>query len=272
MSRQPKLKVPSLSFIDKTPTPTRLLKAVDEIGLFREDEKISSAKSTSSNNPFDEHFRKALNKKDVPEKKDPNDDVLNTPQIFHDIQSAPPSAAVILPAPPAKKKIPIPKKLRPIYSAATASSTKTGDVLKPSNSSSIEKAQLLLKIPSGGTIQLSQIPFIKQESDPLALSDPISVVLDKRVNETSSIKLRTTKERSDDLRTRNRAAAFRARKRKREMSENLKQQVLLLSEKNKALEKENESLKNEVLNLRNQLSINKAPVIIALNQKCINPT
>ena len=52
MSDQPRLKVPTLSFIDKTPTPTRLLKAVDEIGL-----QLDSAKSTasSSNNPFDEH-------------------------------------------------------------------------------------------------------------------------------------------------------------------------------------------------------------------------
>lgn len=94
--QQPRLKVPSIIFSDKTPTPTRLLKAVDEIGLFHEDEKVSSAKSTSSNNPFDVDFRKALYIKKEAGKSDQIDDVLNTPQILHD-QSAPPSAAVLAP-------------------------------------------------------------------------------------------------------------------------------------------------------------------------------
>ena len=62
------------------------LKAVDEIGL-----QLDSAKSTasSSNNPFDEHFRKALssNKKvddlsESEEKKETVDDMLNTPLIL----------------------------------------------------------------------------------------------------------------------------------------------------------------------------------------------
>ena len=59
-----KLRVPSLNFSDKTPTPTKLLRILDEHGIFREDDQDhilpQSAKSTSSNNPFDEHFRKAL--------------------------------------------------------------------------------------------------------------------------------------------------------------------------------------------------------------------
>ena len=75
------------------------LKAVDEIGL-----QLDSAKSTasSSNNPFDEHFRKALSSSkkvddlsESEEKKEPVDDMLNTPLILQDIQSAPPSATVI---------------------------------------------------------------------------------------------------------------------------------------------------------------------------------
>ena len=90
--------MPTITFMDKSPTPTRFLKAVDEIGLFRDDDRMSSAKSTSSNNPFDEHFRNALNKKEnIKEQQQSNDEMLNTPQIFHDLQSAPPSAKVIVP-------------------------------------------------------------------------------------------------------------------------------------------------------------------------------
>ena len=72
---------------------------MDEIGL-----QLDSAKSTasSSNNPFDEHFRKALSSSkkvddlsESEEKKETVDDMLNTPLILQDIQSAPPSANVI---------------------------------------------------------------------------------------------------------------------------------------------------------------------------------
>ena len=95
-----RLKVPLLSFPDKTPTPTRLLKAVDAIGLFREAEKSSAVSTASSNNPFDETFRKALKDNTSQKNKDQSDDVLNTPQIlsfpsFHEQYSAPPSASVI---------------------------------------------------------------------------------------------------------------------------------------------------------------------------------
>ena len=94
-----KLRVPSLNFSDKTPTPTKLLRILDEHGIFRDDQDHDqipqSAKSTSSNNPFDEHFRKALtsNTTERPSSSnvdegqhhpDPttNDDMLNTPQIM----------------------------------------------------------------------------------------------------------------------------------------------------------------------------------------------
>ena len=104
-----KLRVPSLNFSDKTPTPTKLLRILDEHGIFRDDQDHltdhlpQSAKSTSSNNPFDEHFRKALTsssteKSSKDEGHHPtNDDMLNTPQIMtlQDIQSAPSSAKVI---------------------------------------------------------------------------------------------------------------------------------------------------------------------------------
>ena len=93
-----RLKVPSLSFIDKTPTPrvTPLLRAVDAIGLFREDEKLSAVSTSSSNNPFDETFRKALKENSSSNQVDHAvDDVLNTPQIISFPPSAPPSANVL---------------------------------------------------------------------------------------------------------------------------------------------------------------------------------
>ena len=95
-----RLKVPLLSFTDKTPTPTRLLKAVDAIGLFSPHEKSSAVSTASSNNPFDETFRKALKESGSKKSVDQGDDVLNTPQIlsfpsFHEQYSAPPSASVI---------------------------------------------------------------------------------------------------------------------------------------------------------------------------------
>jgi len=153
MSDQPRLKVPILSFVDKTPTPTRLLKAVDEIGL-----QLDSAKSTasSSNNPFDEHFRKALSSSkkvddlsESEEKKETVDDMLNTPLILQDIQSAPPSANVI----------PLPDRTSAVTSTRTTRKFKpivpmTQSLANSTTGSSA--AQLLLKMPSGSTIQLSQ--------------------------------------------------------------------------------------------------------------------
>ena len=54
--------------LDKTPTPTKLLQSIDEIGLFVDDEDIAdkrrqkqvdALKERLIENPFDEHFRKA---------------------------------------------------------------------------------------------------------------------------------------------------------------------------------------------------------------------
>lgn len=134
MSGQPTLKVPAITFSDKTPTPTRLLKAVDAIGLFREDneEKVcSSAISTSSNNPFDVDFRNALIKNDKPADSSPvqevtnsggtSDDVLNTPQIIH--ESAPTTAAIQTSKTNDFKKIaPVPSKV-PLKLLKTIQST-----------------------------------------------------------------------------------------------------------------------------------------------------
>ena len=64
----PRLSVPNiLEITDKTPTPTKLLQAVDEIGLFQDEDEdeehrqknVELLKDRLVGNPFDEHFRKA---------------------------------------------------------------------------------------------------------------------------------------------------------------------------------------------------------------------
>ncbi len=206
MSNFPKkLKVPSITFSDKTPTPTRLLKAVDAIGLFRESVDASSAKSTSSNNPFDETFRKALdNNVDLASEQDNNhDDVLNTPQIINDTPN--PSA--------------FPKKLKPI--------------------APIGSQGLQLRLPENSK------EVAKKGSNGQIVSKKRKCAIDK-----------------DDLKARNRAAAIRSRQKKKQMTESLHKQIDVLSKRNQSLVKENELLKAELAQLKQQLHCNKAPVII----------
>jgi len=263
MSDQPRLKVPTLSFVDKTPTPTRLLKAVDEIGL-----QLDSAKSTasSSNNPFDEHFRKALtcNKKvsadastTAEQTKEANDEMLNTPLILPEFQSAPPTANVIadVAATVTRTKSRKFKPIVPINSCGGGSS---------STSSS---AQLLLKMPSGSTIHLSQIPFI-QERPAITTTDleaTKSLGGDKKRKGKSQMLSETDK---DDLKARNRAAASRSRHKKKKMTEGFQRQIQIMAEKNKQLVQENSILKKEIVHLKNQIDDNKTapPVIITLDQ------
>jgi len=270
MSDQPRLKVPILSFVDKTPTPTRLLKAVDEIGL-----QLDSAKSTasSSNNPFDEHFRKALSSSkkvddlsESEEKKEPVDDMLNTPLILQDIQSAPPSATVIpLPA-SAMTSSRTTRKFKPIVPLTNLANSTSG-------SSGSSAAQLLLKMPSGSTIQLSQIPFIKERT-----MTPTTNV----TNQVASTSINRKKQKQEgkpkaisesdkvDLKARNRAAASRSRNKKKKVTEGFQRQIQILIERNKQLVQENLVLKKEVVQLKKQISVNKTtasrPVIITLDQ------
>jgi len=260
MSDQPRLKVPILSFVDKTPTPTRLLKAVDEIGL-----QLDSAKSTasSSNNPFDEHFRKALSSSkkvddlsESEEKKEPVDDMLNTPLILQDIQSAPPSATVI----------PLPDR------ASAVTSSKTTRKFKPivPMTQSSSAAQLLLKMPSGSTIQLSQIPFIKERTMTTTKDMVASTPIRKKRQKQEGITKTFSESDKVDLKARNRAAASRSRNKKKKVTEGFQRQIQILVERNKQLVQENLVLKKEVVQLKNQISVNKTtaarPVIITLDQ------
>lgn len=268
MSDQPRLKVPILSFVDKTPTPTRLLKAVDEIGL-----QLDSAKSTasSSNNPFDEHFRKALSSSkkvddlsESEEKKETVDDMLNTPLILQDIQSAPPSATVI----------PLPDRASAVTLSRTTRKFKpivpmTQSLANSSTSSST--AQLLLKMPSGSTIQLSQIPFIKERTmTPTIVTDRVASTSSRKMQKQEGKTKAISESDKVDLKARNRAAASRSRNKKKKVTEGFQRQIQILIERNKQLVQENLVLKKEVVQLKNQISVNKTtaarPVIITLDQ------
>jgi hypothetical protein len=254
-----RLKVPSsLSFMDKTPTPTRLLRAVDEIGLFRDDEKLlCSAKSTCSNNPFDETFRKALSSQDVAttstcKAANKDDDMLNTPQIisFHDLFSAPPSANVILPT-PVHQPLPPPQhvsSLRPIV---------PNIAMKTADGSKSTEAQLLLRMPTGQTFQLSKLPFIRDGvNDHDKDHDPLAVVCEeKKKGRKRPLKdgSEEAKEATNELKERNRAAALRSRQKKKVNTSKMQERLDQMLAANKRLLVDNQKLGKEVSRLNYQL-------------------
>ena len=132
--------------------------------------------------------------------------------------------------------------------------------------STVSSAQLLLKMPSGNTIQLSQIPFIKERNNPisdLTTSTSTTNNKQKKVKDTTisdSVK--------DDLKARNRAAASRSRNKKKKLTEGFQKQIQILSERNRQLLQENLLLKKEIVQLKNQIDADKTtrPVIITLDQ------
>ena len=265
-----KLKVPTHSFnVSNTPTPTNLLRTLSPLGLFRDlsDETPQSAKSSSSNNPFDEHFRKALtssNEKCSNERS--NDDMLNTPQILtfpslQDIQSAPSSARVIqVPATNTETLISSTRPIAPKFVQSACS------VEGQQNDS----AQLLIKMPTGKTIKLSQIPFYSHEfasAKPNNL-DPIAVI-----EEAPAIGNRNKKPKKhltgadDNLKARNRAAASRSRLKRKMKTENMKKQCENLLKENSSLKAENELLKNEVIELKEKLKQNASKTCVIIDSK-----
>lgn len=256
-----KLRVPTaLSFMDKTPTPTKLLKAVDELGLFRDDvENPQSARSTSSNNPFDEAFRlKTSNNEKKNEKPNSSDEMLNTPQIMtfpslQDIQSAPSSARVIHVSTSTSTPVLTIGTPRPIAPKESHSSGR--NEFKPTSSNN-STAQLFIKMPSGDTIKLSQIPFYPHGTDSKvkANQESLAVIEEKRtVARKESSDRKSSKISEVTLKERNRAAAHRSRMKRKKENEINKHKMEQLKSINKHLRTENEQLKNEVLVLREQL-------------------
>jgi len=214
-----RLKVPSLSFIDKTPTPrvTPLLKAVDAIGLFREDEKLSAVSTSSSNNPFDETFRKALKENSSSNQVDHAvDDVLNTPQIISFPPSAPPSANVL------------------------CYSNKTSIVAR-------DQQRKLVILPKSDTDTSQQVSISSVKRDDLE-------VLARRKRRRRQDALPQSKSAASiDIKERNKAAAKRSRLKKKNAAMNMQKTIQQLIRANKELVQENTMLKKEVSALRVEL-------------------
>ena len=286
-----KLRVPSLNFSDKTPTPTKLLRILDEHGIFRDDQDHDqipqSAKSTSSNNPFDEHFRKALtsNTTERPSSSnvdegqhhpDPttNDDMLNTPQIMtlQDIQSAPSSAKVIqisssisTPSSLSTSPLKIPgggsnkshTLVRPIAPKMIESDVTTNQLDRSNNTNENSAAQLLIRMPSGKTIKLSKIPFYLQGFEaPTPASDDYLAIVEKVKTKSYPQKSKIVPENNAsnfDLKERNRAAASRSRLKRKNKNEAMTLKIEEIMKQNRNLQSENQILKKEVVKLKEKL-------------------
>ncbi|XP_040573569.1 uncharacterized protein Atf-2 [Lepeophtheirus salmonis] len=190
MPKRPSVTIPSTTpkLLD-TPTPTKLLEAVDEAGVFQD----------LSESPFDRDFRKATKNEE---------EVLNTPQIL------PPT---------------------PIEKTSRVTPVKTG--LKPIAPKD-SNAQLILKLPTGPSFFLSNLPF--------ALQDPLKP--------ESNPHLPTKLSRAEDVRERNRFAAIRSRERKRKKIEYELDKSKKLQQFNTSLVQENESLKRKLQELETALT------------------
>jgi len=214
-----RLKVPSLSFTDKTSTPrvTPLLKAVDAIGLFREDEKLSAVSTSSSNNPFDETFRKALkeNASSNPDVDHAIDDVLNTPQIINFSPSAPPSANVLC------------------------------------NKTSRDQQRKLVILPKS-EVETNQ----QQVSNSSVKRDDLEKCARARRRRRQDALPQSKSATSIDIKERNKAAAKRSRLKKKLAATNMQKTIQQLIRANKALAQENANLKKEVSALKAELDQN----------------
>ena len=100
----------------------------------------------------------------------------------------------------------------------------------------------------------------------LVASTPRSKERQKKEGKTTTI----SESDKVDLKARNRAAACRSRNKKKKVTEGFQRQIQILIERNKQLVQENLVLKKEVVQLKNQISVNKTtasrPVIIKLDQ------
>ena len=259
-----KLRVPTLSFADKTPTPTKLVSTLDELGIFRDDIDPQSARSTSSNNPFDETFRKALTsntdkRNDKSSSGGNSEELLNTPQIMtfpslQDIHSAPSSARIIPPL-----SLTNPSVITPLRNIAPKIVQDNPKVDKPTNESS---AQLLIKMPGGNTFKLSQIPFYAHDVEHRADAhnqESLAIIEEKRPSmfhkSSGKGKTKTISSSSVDvtLKERNKAAAARSRMKRKRINELNQNKMEELMSANFHLKTENEQLKKEVVQLREKV-------------------
>ena len=244
-------------------------------------------------NPFDVHFRKATEavkagqdglSASLSSSELPGEESLNTPQIFCSDSGSSPSLTsrpVILRSHSHNRVVQQTSNI-PV---ASVQPVKAFKAIAPSPSSlpfspSSDNALLLLKLPTGETVKLSNLPFVKCDSaqpppgggggggitvknetklklkkslktsrptsaSPRSVSAPTTVSGTVRPGESSSgaSALDERDELKDDLKERNRMSAQRSRLKKRQQLEQMQAEKSVLSAENKALRAEVSRLK-----------------------------
>jgi len=296
---------------DETPTPTKILKMAD-MELFHD----------LKENPFDVHFRKATEavKRGADSlsatmtateigiqgtvcHSQSIEDTLNTPNIFFSGETTPQplnskkaikSRPVILkvhssignPNIPVASVQPFLSNYKPIAPSPT--------LLTPS-SSSADNALLLLKLPSGETIKLSNLPFeiaranthLQPHQDVrLRLKNSLSTSMKRNMAETETdmSKIHEDSFNSDpsaentessdsadrtELKERNRMSAQRSRQKKRQQIEALARSCKDFQKENSSLKSENKSMKDEIAVLKLELQQKEVSAIRKVYSPCM---
>ena len=266
-----KVKTPAIETFptDETPTPTKILRMADMDPFFGD----------LKENPFDLHFRKATEAVrrggDIVTASvtaSSESESLNTPQIWVSEASSPSvvtSRPVILRSNshnriaastlPVASVQPVAKQFKPIA---------------PNPGAASDNALLLLKLPGGETLKLTNLPFVKCDSTQSPSSAPMNQETKlklKRVLNSSSMSHpipssasslsppsnsngSNGSNSSDDLKERNRMSAQRSRVKKRQHIESLVETFSQSQHENQSLSAENKMLLEENARLRKLLA------------------
>ena len=255
---------------DETPTPTKILRMADMDPFFQD----------LKENPFDLHFRKATEAvkrgADIVTASLPassESESLNTPQIYVSEASSPgvvTSRPVILRSNshnriaastlPVASVQPVAKQFKPIA---------------PNPGAGSDNALLLLKFPGGETLKLTNLPFVKCDSNLASSSAPMNQetklklkrvlnsnprlesgasVTNPSPSSASSLSPPSSSNSSDDLKERNRMSAQRSRVKKRQHIETLLETFTQSQNENQSLSAENKMLLEENARLRRLLA------------------
>jgi len=222
--------------VDETPTPTKILKMADEVGLFHD----------LRDNPFDAHFRKATEavklgadslSASIAATEIPEEESLNTPHIYPAPGDTPGPSTAPQPRPVllransrSRPLVPLttrmPSILQPFVPVASVQPVKisgykpiapnapiapvlsmlgghSGSVQNLGTQDGTENALLLLKFPSGETIKLSNLPFVKEETSlagNVTVNSPTKLKLKETlINNTSSAAFASKRNNADSI-------------------------------------------------------------------------
>lgn len=263
---------------DETPTPTKILRMAD-MDLFQE---------YKMENPFDASFRKAAEKNGASSTdiiatslnaaiaEIPESDSLNTPKIFMSESITTANSRPVILRTHSHNKI--------TSSGLPIASVQPVKTLKPiapnpatfvTGGQTNDNAMLLLKFPGGETIKLSNLPFVKCDTNKSSSVPPVTndtrLKLKRTLKTTTNEQLLNYSSTSsstpctsssitsldnvkEDLKERNRMSAQRSRMKKRQHIETLLDNCNQRKKENDSLKKENKFLMDENMKLRRLLS------------------